>query len=106
MPDEEGHPERGEMELGAVLSALADPLRRRVVADLAYAPDEEERKCVSFNLPVSKASLTHHFRVLREAGLIRQVDRGNCRATTLRRDDLEARFPGLLALVAADTIVL
>ena len=91
------------MELGALLSALADPLRRKVVIDLIRAPQCGERTCVSFNLPVSKASLTHHFRVLREAGLIRQVDRGNSRGATLRREDLESRFPGLLALVAADT---
>jgi DNA-binding transcriptional ArsR family regulator len=102
MPDVDGHPERDEMALGAVLSALADPLRRRVVFELIRCPQGCERTCVSFNLPVSKASLTHHFRVLREAGLIRQEDRGNSRAATLRREDLEARFPGLLALVAAD----
>ena len=102
MADDEGHPEPHEMDLGAVFSALADPLRRRVVLDLLKAGPCPGRTCVSFNLPVSKASLTHHFRVLREAGLIRQVDRGNSRAATLRRDDLETRFPGLLALIAAD----
>ena len=103
MPDAEGHPERDEMELGTVLFALADPLRRKVVADLIRNGAGHERTCVSFCLPVSKASLTHHFRVLREAGLIRQVDRGNSRAATLRRDDLESRFPGLLGLIAAET---
>ncbi|AYV49263.1 ArsR family transcriptional regulator [Caulobacter flavus] len=102
MPDAEGHPEPEEMQLGALLAALADPLRRRVVAELASAEPLTERTCVSFGLPVSKASLTHHFRVLREAGLIRQVDRGNSRAAQLRRDEIEARFPGLLALVAAE----
>ena len=102
MPDPEGHPDREEMELGTVLFALADPLRRKVVADLARTSNAHERTCVSFCLPVSKASLTHHFRVLREAGLIRQVDRGNSRAATLRRDDLDTRFPGLLALVLAE----
>ncbi len=105
MPDADGHPAAEEMELGAILWALADPLRRRVVADLIGAPHCGERTCVSFNLPVSKASLTHHFRVLREAGLIRQVDRGNSRGTTLRREEIEARFPGLLTLIAADTLV-
>lgn len=102
MPDAEGHPAPEEMELGAILWALADPLRRRVVADLIRAPHCGERTCVSFNLPVSKASLTHHFRVLREAGLIRQVDRGNSRCATLRKDDLDSRFPGLLSLIASD----
>ena len=104
MPDAEGHPERDEMDLGTVLSALADPLRRKVVYDLIHCPHGHERTCVSFALPVSKASLTHHFRVLREAGLIRQENRGNSRAATLRRSDMDARFPGLLALVADDKV--
>ncbi|CAL9338277.1 hypothetical protein SUDANB120_00214 [Streptomyces sp. enrichment culture] len=102
MPDTEGHPEAAEMELGRVLAALADPLRRTVVRELATAPDGTARTCASFALPVSKATLTHHFRVLREAGLIRQVDRGNSRMATLRRADVEQRFPGLLDLLAAE----
>lgn len=102
MTDGEGHPEPHELALGPILTALADPLRRRVIAELARAPDGTERTCASFGLPVTKATLTHHFRVLREAGLIRQVNRGNSRAACLRRDDVEARLPGLLALVAAD----
>ncbi|MCK7626544.1 helix-turn-helix domain-containing protein [Streptomyces sp. RS10V-4] len=102
MPDDEGHPDVAEMELGAVLSALADPLRRRVVRELATGPHGAARTCSSFALPVSKATVTHHFRTLREAGLIRQVDRGNSRMATLRREDIERRFPGLLALLAAE----
>ncbi|MGG2464174.1 ArsR/SmtB family transcription factor [Streptomyces sp. RGM 3693] len=102
MPDDEGHPELAEIELGNVLSALADPLRRRVVRELAAGPDGEERTCSSFALPVSKATVTHHFRTLREAGLIRQVNRGNSRMATLRRADIEQRFPGLLALLTAE----
>ncbi|MFF0739467.1 ArsR/SmtB family transcription factor [Streptomyces sp. NPDC004111] len=102
MPDEEGHPAVEEMELGAVLAALADPLRRRVVRELAVAPDDTARTCVSFALPVSKATVTHHFRTLREAGLVRQVDRGNSRMATLRRQDVESRFPGLLGLLEAE----
>lgn len=102
MPDAEGHPEAAEIALGPLLAALADPLRRRVVAELARAPAGTVRTCASFGLPVSKATLTHHFRVLREAGLIRQVDRGNRRAAELRAGELESRFPGLLALIARD----
>ena len=102
MPDDEGHPGLAEMELGKVLSALADPLRRRVVREMADAPDGEARTCSSFALPVSKATVTHHFRTLRESGLIRQVNRGNSRMATLRRTDIERRFPGLLALLVAE----
>ena len=102
MVDSEGHPEPGELSLGAVLAAVAEPLRRRVVAELARAPDGTERSCASFGLPVGKATRTYHFRVLREAGLIRQIDYGNSRKSHLRRADVEAKFPGLLALIAAE----
>lgn len=101
MPDAEGHPFAEEMELGAIFAALADPLRRRVVQILACEARDGTRLCNSFGLPVSKATRTHHFRILREAGLIRQTDLGNGRSNRLRREELEARFPGLVALVLA-----
>jgi DNA-binding transcriptional ArsR family regulator len=55
-----------------------------------------ERTCGSFDLPVTKSTCTHHFKVLREAGVIHQRQEGTSRLNTLRREDLEARFPGLL----------
>lgn len=91
-----------DIELGAVLAALADPIRRRVVAELAAEPEGTARTCSSFGLPVAKGTVTHHFRTLRRAGLIRQVDRGNSRMATLRRHDIEQRFPGLLSIVTAE----
>lgn len=100
MVDSEGHPEPQEMHLGAVMSALADPLRRRVVTELVIDEDGAERTCTSFELGVSKSTLTHHFRVLRESGLVFQVDRGNSRKVSLRRRELIERFPGLLDLLA------
>lgn len=60
---------------------------------------EEPRTCTSFGLPVSKSTLSHHFKVLREAGLVRQVDLGNMSGVTLRHQDIDARFPGLLGLI-------
>ena len=89
-----------EIQLAAVLHALSDPVRLRIVATLAAAEDEE-RPCGSFDLPVTKSTCTHHFRVLREAGVIHQRQEGTARLNKLRRDDLEARFPGLLASVIA-----
>lgn len=103
MPDEDGHPELAEMELGTVLAALADPLRRQVVTTLIGEADGTERTCVSFDLGVSKSSLTYHFRVLREAGLIVQIDYGNSRKVKLRKQDLESRFPGMLGLLAHES---
>ncbi|GAA2493732.1 ArsR/SmtB family transcription factor [Streptomyces sp. NPDC059506] len=99
MPDEEGHPSREEMDLRCVMNALADPLRYQVVSALVKDAEDKERHCSSFGLPVSKSTRTHHFRILRQAGLIRQVDRGNSRMAHLRRADLDARFPGLLDLI-------
>lgn len=93
------HPARGEIELGAVLHALSDPVRLKIVAALARGEDDPPRTCGSFDVPVSKSTCTHHFKVLREAGVIRQEHEGTARLNTLRRDDLEARFPGLLETI-------
>ena len=91
------HPERSEIELGAVLHALSDPVRLQIVAALAEA--DGSPTCGSFDVPVTKSTCTHHFKVLREAGLIAQRQEGTARLNTLRRDDLEARFPGLLKTI-------
>jgi DNA-binding transcriptional ArsR family regulator len=87
------HPERAELELSAVLHALSDPVRLKIVAALASGSDQT---CASFDVPVTKSTCTHHFKVLREAGVIRQRQDGTARLNTLRREDLDARFPGLL----------
>ncbi|WP_045711186.1 helix-turn-helix transcriptional regulator [Streptomyces rubellomurinus] len=99
MADAEGHPSPEEMDLRAVLTALSDPLRYQIVQEFLELPDATERACVSFGFSVSKSTLSHHFRVLREAGLVQQINRGNSRKAHLRRADLDARFPGLLDLV-------
>ena len=97
------HPARAELDLAAVLHALSDPMRLRIVAGLAGG--EQGRSCGSFALPVTKSTCTHHFKVLREAGVIRQRQEGTSRLNTLRRDDLDARFPGLLDAVLASAAV-
>ena len=91
------HPARDQLELSAVLHALSDPVRLMIVAELARG--EHEYTCGSFSLPVTKSTCTHHFKVLREAGLIHQRHQGTTRLNRLRREDLEARFPGLLETI-------
>jgi DNA-binding transcriptional ArsR family regulator len=91
------HPGRDELELSSVLHALSDPVRLQIVAGLAS--DACERSCGSFEVPVTKSTCTHHFKVLREAGVIRQRQQGTARLNTLRVDDLEARFPGVLETI-------
>jgi DNA-binding transcriptional ArsR family regulator len=93
------HPATEEIELTAVLHALSDPQRLRIARLLAEKDDPVA--CGSLELGITKSTATHHFRVLREAGVIRQVPSGTTKLTTLRRDDLDARFPGLLEVVLA-----
>jgi DNA-binding transcriptional ArsR family regulator len=87
------HPDAGELDLLDVLHALSDPTRMTIVQTLRAEP---ERPCGTFPVDVAPSTLTHHFRVLREAGVIRQRDDGNRRWTSLRLDDLDGRFPGVL----------
>jgi DNA-binding transcriptional ArsR family regulator len=90
------HPEVDDIDLLDVLHALSDPTRMTIVRTLRADP---ERACGTFPVDVAPSTLTHHFRVLREAGVIRQREDGNRRWTALRLDDLDARFPGLLDAV-------
>ncbi|GAC67856.1 ArsR/SmtB family transcription factor [Gordonia soli] len=101
MADADGHPEVDEYDLTAVLHALADDNRRSVIAQLAAEPPETEQFCSEFGMPWAPSTRTHHFRVLRKAGLIWQRDVGNGRMTRLRRDDMDRAFPGLLDTVLA-----
>ncbi|GGP95635.1 transcriptional regulator [Streptomyces roseolilacinus] len=98
-PRELAHPSCDEIRLEGVLHALSDPMRLRVVRELAVA--DAEVACSYIELPVTKSTTTHHFRVLREAGVIRQTYRGTAKLNGLRRDDLDALFPGLLDAVLA-----
>lgn len=99
MPGELPIPEMADVDLGTVLSALADPHRREVVLELLRG-DGGERACSSFPLPIAKSTRTHHWKVLRQAGLVRQRDAGNGTFVRLRRDEFDAKFPGLLDVVA------
>ena len=82
-----------QVELEDVLHALSDPVRLRIVAALAEAG---ELTCGAVDVPVTKSTCTHHFRVLREAGVISQRQVGTSRLNSLNRAELDAQFPGLL----------
>jgi DNA-binding transcriptional ArsR family regulator len=84
--------------LSAVLHALSDPARLDIVRRLA---DGDEPSCGTFDLGLSKATLSHHFRVLRESGVVLVRPEGRRRLLSLRMDDLDARFPGLMQAVLA-----
>ena len=84
------------VQLADVLHALSDPARLEIVRALAA---QGERQCGSFDLGLTKATRSHHFKVLREAGLTNTRAEGTARFVTLRRDELDAKFPGLLDAV-------
>lgn len=89
-------PSEEEIDLFEVMSALTDPVRRSIVLLIAEEPG---RACSDSDFGVSKSALTRHWRVLREAGVIKQEAQGNRHRNWLRREELDRRFPGLLELV-------
>jgi len=90
------HPSLEEIQVTDVLHALSDPVRLQIVRELAC---REECCCNGLAAPVSKSTLSHHLKVLREAGLTRTRVEGNQRLISLREDDLERHLPGLLPSV-------
>lgn len=90
------HPPSEQLNLSAVLDALADPIRRRIVVRLAA---QKETACGSFGDCASKTNLSYHFAKLREAGLTQTRQDGTQRFISLRRAEMEERFPGLLESV-------
>src|ERR1700761_1279126 len=88
------HPAADDFDLSAVPPALSAPQRRGMIAELAAS--EEPRPCGSFAPGITKSTLTHLFRVRRESGLIEQWKEETCKMSLLRREDIDARFPGLL----------
>ncbi|HVK21296.1 MAG TPA: transcriptional regulator [Actinokineospora sp.] len=93
------HPTRDEIRIDAVLHALADPMRLHMVRELAKLG--EGVACGTIELPISKSTRTHHLRILRDAGVTWTVQSGTSRITSLRRDDLDTLFPGLLTGILA-----
>jgi DNA-binding transcriptional ArsR family regulator len=92
------HPNADELSLPGVMAALSDPVRVEIVRCLAA---QGEAACGTFELGIAKATRSHHLRVLREAGLTHTRAQGTHRIVSLRREELDTRFPGLLDAVLA-----
>jgi DNA-binding transcriptional ArsR family regulator len=97
------HPAADDIELTAVLSALADPVRLHLMRGLWSESSSIDCSLVSSDVDVTAATVSHHFRVLRESGLTLTQVEGRKRYIEVRRDDLERRFPGLLTAVLASS---
>ena len=90
------HPNIEDVALEHLLHALSDPVRLDIVRQLAR---DGEASCTALDGGRPKSSMSHHFRVLREAGLVHTRNDGVTHMNSLRRADLDRRFPGLLAAV-------
>ncbi len=91
------HPDRKDIRLPSVLYALSDPVRLQMVAQIYESCEEQACKC--FDVPIAKSTLSQHARALREAGITHTRAQGTQRLLSLRTDDLNARFPGLIDTV-------
>lgn len=89
------HPDRAAIQLGDILFALSDPDRLEIARQLRGGP-MDAAACVPWDPSMPKSTKSHRLKVLREAGVIRNQPSGRNRVLSLRRDDLDARFPGLL----------
>ena len=92
------HPDIADVALTDVLFALSDPARLDLARQLVDGP-MDMADCSAPGGPVPKATKSHQLKVLREAGIVRNVPKGRGRLLSLRRDELDAVFPGLLLSV-------
>lgn len=90
------HPNQKDISLAGVLYALGDPVRLEIVRLLAT---KGEQCCASFDFAIAKSTMSNHFKILRESGVVLTRKEGTQHINILRRDDLEALFPGLLDAV-------
>jgi len=98
--NEYSSPDLDAIDIVTVLQALSDPVRLEIVRQLAACrrskDDLPEMTCGQLSIPVTKSTATHHIKTLFSAGLIAERDEGTRKHFSLRKDELDARFPGLL----------
>nr|WP_298798099.1 ArsR family transcriptional regulator [uncultured Acetobacter sp.] len=87
------HPPAEAFQLTAILHALSDPYRLSIVQKLSVL---QPQPCAPLQGDRPKSSVSHHFSVLRKAGLVRTLVVGVTHMNSLRNAELDARFPGLL----------
>ena len=95
-------PDIADVELVDVMRALADPIRLGIVRVLADG-EPHPKTAAGWGFDVQKSTLSHHFKTLREAGLTRTLVDGRTHTIQLRRAELDARFPGLMAALVGPT---
>lgn len=93
------HPDVADLELSTVLFALSDPARLDLVRLIAAEGTQTVAQCQVVDPAAPKSTFSHHLKTLREAGVVRNEPNGRQRRISLRRADLDERFPGLLQAV-------
>ncbi|HEY0260165.1 MAG TPA: helix-turn-helix domain-containing protein [Lacisediminihabitans sp.] len=100
MPDYPA-PDMADVDIIEVMKALSDPIRLHIVRLLADgAPRSKTME--GWGVDITKSTMAHHFRILRESGLTFTLISGRTHAIQLRRSELDARFPGLIAAVVGE----
>jgi len=94
------HPAPAQFALERIFHAVSDPVRLDIARHLAGVA---RATCGELEFGRPKSSMSHHFRILREAGLVHTSHAGTSHFNTLRRDELDARFPGLIDAVLKQT---
>lgn len=87
------HPDRKDITLPGVLYALGDPVRLEIVRILATIGSQT---CAGFDFAIAKSTMSNHFKILRESGVVFTRKEGTQHINTLRREDIDKLFPGLL----------
>ena len=102
-PREIRHPKTSDLDLATILRTVGDPVRLSIVRLLS---DDRERRCtlVGDRLDIPASTLSYHLRLLREAGVTRTRAEGTQRHVSLRRDDLDRLYPGLLDVIVAPPV--
>ena len=96
------HPDLEDVSLSVAMQALADPCRVAIVRAL-FSDQDREFACNEIPLDLSKATISHHFEALREAGIILTRVEGRKCLSSIRRKEFTQRFPGLLKLVLSES---
>jgi DNA-binding transcriptional ArsR family regulator len=90
------HPNLADISLASVLYALGDPVRLKIVRRLA---EVGELSCAELECAIARSTMSHHFKILRESGVVRTRKEGTQHFNGLRRAELDQRFPGLLTAI-------
>lgn len=91
------------IDIATVLGSLSDPVRLEIVRQIAGCGQEGELTCGQLEVPVGKSTCSHHLKTLAAAGVIAERGEGTRKYLSLRRDELDERFPGLLDSVLGAT---